>query len=994
VTGRSGAAELLASGKMTFASNPRVHDRFVAKLGSSAAATGFVSTSRSPPKKKASQSAGKIGGGGDAKYTPLEQQFIAIKEKNPDVLLIVECGYRCRFFGEDAEIASKVLHIACFPAHNFMNASIPTNRLHIHTKRLVEQGYKVGIVKQMETAAIKAASATKSAPFVRQLSAIYTKSTYIPEDVETFATVDKATITSPNYLMCLYEELTEENQENVRFSLLAVQLSTGDIVHDDFEDDFSREALETRIFHLQPAELVLQQTLTPQTSRLLNRLCPSDSGGSSRTLVETLDDYLWDYDSAASTVSEFYLPKGSPTDKESSGALRDIKFGTADQAAVLPPGVIVCLSMLIGRLEKCQLEAVLRLTTNFRHFSRASTMAVSGTTISNLELFHNQDNGEYKGSLYWLMNHTHTTFGARLLRKWIQQPLLEKRLIDERLDAVEELMETSAPCILLMRDVLKALPDLERGLVQCHYKRCSPQAFLSLLQSFKKVSKCAPPQEALEQQVRSSLLRSLLHHPDMCEDVDYFLNSMSIKAAQDSNKRKLFVGTTAVAKQFPDVVQYQTEIQDIKKKLNNHLVQLREDLGMPNLEYVTRSNAKFVLELTLAQAKKIPKDWILVGGTTKLGRYHTPKIASLMQKMALSKERLSIAAEQAWDSFLGEFKAKYGAFHEVMRKLAALDCLDSLASLAKNKSGYVRPNIANNAHQLEIISGRHPVVEAMMMDPFVPNSINMRGDALRCMILTGPNMGGKTSFIKQVALIVIMAQIGSFVPAEAASISPVDAIFTRMGASDNLERGQSTFFVELQETSSILQKATERSLVILDELGRGTSTHDGVAIAYATLDHIIRNIKCFTIFVTHYPLLAQLEQVHPKTVGNHHMAFMEHERGQKDDEPNTTITFLYKLTEGAAKKSYGLNVARLAELPSPVITTAARKSHELEERVKQKTDTVSQKLKSLFRLLSLLQSDGSEDSKKATFAEVCKISSDLRQAAASDEKNQVAKVSG
>lgn len=949
----AGGAEKLASGELVFASDPKVHAQFVKKLNAVGSALQ-TSPTKSPSKSRAAAAVGKSGGG--VKYTPLEQQFVAVKEKNPDVLLIVECGYRCRFFGEDAEIASKVLHIACFQAHNFMNASIPTNRLHIHTKRLVEQGYKVGLVKQTETAAIKAAGATKSGPFARELSAIYTKATYIPEDVETIATVG-GTASSPNYLMCLYEQLNEDNTDSVHFSILAIQLSTGDIVYDDFDDDFAREALETRILHLQPAELILQQTLTPQTTRLLNRLCPSEATlGINKTLVENLEDYLWDYDSAIGTAMEFYAV--SPSKRPS---LHGVKFGSGE---ALPNGVVICLSMMIGRLEKCQLEDVLRLTSNFRHFTRASTMSVSGITATNLEFFNNQDNGHYKGSLYWLMNHTQTAFGARLLRKWLQQPLLEKKFIDERLDAVAELMETSAPAIKLMLDVVKALPDLERGLVQCHYKRCSPQAFLSLLQSFKKVSKCAPPRAALEQQVKSTLLRSLLHYPDMCDDVDYFLNAMSTKAAQTGKKRKLFVDSD----QFPEVAKYHSEIENVKKKLHDHLAEVRDELNMPSLDYVTRSNAKYLIELTLAKAKSIPKDWVLVNGTTKLGRYQTPKIVGLMQKMALNKEKLTIAAEQAWDAFLGEFKAKYDVFHEVMRKLGALDCLDSLAALAKGRPGYVRPIICDDEHRkLEIVDGRHPVVEALMTDPFVPNAISMRSDAQRCMVLTGPNMGGKTSYIKQVALIVAMAQIGSFVPAESACLSPVDAIHTRMGASDNLERGQSTFYVELQETSSILQKATDRSLVILDELGRGTSTHDGVAIAYATLDHTIRNIRCFTIFVTHYPLLAQLEEVYPSVVGNYHMAFMEHEKERKEDDPSTTITFLYKLTEGAAKKSYGLNVARLAELPSEVIAVASKKSHELEESVKQKAErrnnTAVQKLKDLYRALSALKAteDGGGD---------------------------------
>jgi len=231
---------------------------------------------------------------------------------------------------------------------------------------------------------------------------------------------------------------------------------------------------------------------------------------------------------------------------------------------------------------------------------------------------------------------------------------------------------------------------------------------------------------------------------------------------------------------------------------------------------------------------------------------------------------------------------------------------------------------------IRIKEGRHPIVEALITEPFVTNSISMKDEAIKVMILTGPNMGGKTSYARQVALTIIMAQIGSFVPCTSALIFPVDAVFTRMGAHDNVLKGQSTFYVELQETSHILHNATPNSLVILDELGRGTSTHDGVAIAYATLWHLVAQIKCYTLFITHYPILATIEQSFPNIVTNCHMAYME------DEDSSERITFLYKLTAGLEKRSYGLNVARLANFPRDLLQRATQLSGQFTQHIKKR----------------------------------------------------------
>jgi DNA mismatch repair protein MSH3 len=290
------------------------------------------------------------------------------------------------------------------------------------------------------------------------------------------------------------------------------------------------------------------------------------------------------------------------------------------------------------------------------------------------------------------------------------------------------------------------------------------------------------------------------------------------------------------------------------------------------------------------------------------------------------KESLAAACDKAFKSFLHEISQEYQQFRDSINSLAILDCLFSLATIA-NQPGYIKPVFTEDT-VIDVREGRHPMVEQLLLDTYVPNSISLSPTSTRAMLITGPNMGGKSSFVRQTALISIMAQIGSYVPAESARLGLLDAVFTRMGAFDNMMAGESTFMVELSETSDILKAATARSLVILDELGRGTSTHDGVAIAHAVFDHVVREKRSLLLFVTHYPLLARFAEMYPGTVENTHMAFEE------SGEDGENVTFLYRVAKGVAHRSYGLNVARLAGLPGGVLQTAGVKSKELEEEMR------------------------------------------------------------
>lgn len=364
---------------------------------------------------------------------------------------------------------------------------------------------------------------------------------------------------------------------------------------------------------------------------------------------------------------------------------------------------------------------------------------------------------------------------------------------------------------------------------------------------------------------------------------------------------------------------------------------LKKESQLSYLKYSSVAGVSYQIEVNKRDLKKVPHDWIKLSQTKMVSRFRSPEVIRLVQELDKCKEELDLACDEAFKDFLAQVvgNGNYERFRMIVQALAELDCLMSLAATS-SQPHYVRAEYVDRPC-LEITQGRHPMVEQVLLDGYVANDSHLSADAERALIITGPNMGGKSSYVRQLALIAIMAQVGSYVPADRARLGTFDAVYTRMGAYDNIMSGESTFKVELKECADIMKNATERSLVILDEIGRGTGTMDGVAIAYAVLAHFIEDIKALTLFVTHYPSLAAFEHAFPGTVRNYHMGFIESKPDDNDDEAaatgNSEITFLYTLDPGIAHKSYGLNVARLAGIPDSILTSARVKSSELERLV-------------------------------------------------------------
>lgn len=879
------------------------------------------------------------------KLTPLELQVLDIKRKHMDTLLIVEVGYKFKFYGEDARKAAKELSIVCIPgkfrydehpseAHldRFASASIPVHRLSVHAKRLVTAGHKIGIVRQIETAALKKAGDNRNAPFVRKLTNVYTKGTYIDDvdGLDQAADAPTGGVAATGYLLCITESKANGwgTDEKVDIGILAVQPATGDVIYDNFEDGFMRVETETRILHIAPCEFLIVGELSKATEKLVQHLAGSSTAlFGDRIRVERVERSKTMAAESHSHVTQFYASKDMADDKATA---------LLDRVLSLSEPVTICLSAMITHMTEYGLQHVFDLTKYFSAFSAKSHMVLQGNTLNSLEIFHNQTDYAEKGSLFWTLDKTHTRFGQRLLRKWVGQPLLDRHRLDERLSAVEELSSSAqTPKVDKLHYLLRSIKsDLERNLLRIYYGKCTRPELLTALQTWQRIaSEYGFVKTSADANFDSPLINEAIASlPAINEIVVPFLDKINLEAARKDDKYAFFREDS----ETETISDHKLGIAVVESELEAHRKVAASKLSKATpVTYATVGGIEYLIEVPNTDLKKVPASWAKISGTKKLSRFHTPDVIRMLRELAQHKESLSAACDVAFLSMLSDVSQHYGPLRDSISALSRLDCLLSLASVAL-LPGYCKPEFSSET-EIQVVGGRHPMVEQIQTEGYIPNATSLSTTNKcdpRTLLITGPNMGGKSSYSRQVALISIMAQIGSYVPADSARLGILDSVYTRMGAFDSIFTAQSTFMVELSETAAILKSASPRSLVILDELGRGTSTHDGLAIAGAVLDWIVRETKCLCLFITHYQALSS----HARTFAegnelkNVHMKFT----AEKNSDGEEEITFLYEIGDGVAHRSYGLNVAKLARVPKAVIETAAVKSKELELDVKQK----------------------------------------------------------
>lgn len=865
------------------------------------------------------------------KRTPLDQQFIDLKAQYPDCILAIQVGYKYKFFGVDAGPVSKILNIMFIPGNltaddeshdKFAYCSIPDVRLHIHLQRLLTNGLKVAVVSQTESAVMREAESSKGL-FQREVTAIYTKATYIDEG-------------PGDYITCIL-------WNNSDHGAVTVHPCTGEIVVEDFsaKEPEALTDLQTYLHHLRPSEVLLIVQDVENVSIKISRLLKSMGG--MRVTHKPIGELPALSDTLSADMADYYTENHS-------------KITT------------LCIAQLSMYLRDFGLEQIFTVTSNVAQFSTKTYMNLAGNTLKALEVFQNSL-GTDKGTLLWHIDHTHTKMGRRMLQRWLGKPLVDAESIQNRLDAVEALMDYNYTVEVfegIIKKVGKDDSDWEKSLIKIHYaatgsqNRVTRKEVVRLLLQVQSVIKAVGDFEAsLEKSNMPSLLKQLFGKLlGMASDpiVTDLLSRVNINAVYrddlDEQRREFF---DIDAHPLQGILAEKSAISIIEGLLQDELEEIKKVIKKP-VEYLTVSKEPYLIAM---RGDSGPKDWHKISATKTVTRYRTPKVSKLYKELLLHQEKLMQQCDEAFGIYLLDIDSYYSYFSGMVKTIAEIDCLLSLKTTSSKNSGYVKP-VLSEEQKIEATKSRNPVIENFASNSYVANDINLSYDANRVLVITGPNMGGKSSYVKQVALLAIMTQVGCFLPCHAAVMGVFDTILVRMGAEDNILRGESTFMVEMLDCSSIIQNITEKSLVILDEIGRGTGTDDGIAIAYAIVNYLIEDARLpLTLFITHYPSLKVLEDTHPSVVANYHMGFME---VAKEDQEWPDVIFLYTLKRGVVSNLYGLNVARLAGIPTDIIVLA----HKVAETLKRDIERTE-----ICSIGSILRSNKANTAKVEELERVC-----------------------
>lgn len=804
-----------------------------------------------------------------SKLTPMMQQYLTVKQQYPDTILFFRLGDFYEMFFDDAELASKILEIA-LTARDGGEKRVPMCGVPYHAAdgyiaKLIERGYKVAICEQVEDPKL-AKGIVK-----REVIRVITPGTIIDEKILT----DKQN----NYLLALADTPQQ-------VGLAYVDISTGELYTTSFDRFSAQTAVMDEIARLSPAECLIHASLPTELQKAVEK-------------IQRVLSYAITHSNNKLTLEE----------AESILKNQFLNFNLEYENLKQNPGAIIAVAVLLNYLKDTQKNALQHLT-QVRFYQCTRFMAIDPQTRRNLELTVSIRSHERYGSLLYVLDKTETAMGGRKLKQWIEQPLLEKELIKLRLDAVEELVKE----IFLRSDLKKSLKDIydfERILAKLTYNTANARDLLALKQSLAALS----PIKGALLNAKTEGLRSL------AERLDVFPELVSLLDRAIDPDPPLSVKEGGIIKVGFD--QRVDELRGAAKNGKSWIAKLeaeeKERTGIKSLKIGYNKVFGYYIDVTKANLSLVPADYIRKQTLANSERYITPKLKELEDLVLNSQERLHTLEYEIFISLRDEVSKHISRIQKAAQIVAEIDVLVSFAECAV-KYNYIKPIITDEPI-LKLTGARHPVVEQLSTDNlFVPNDCLLDTDENQLAIITGPNMAGKSTYIRTVALIVIMAQMGSFVPADEAIIGLVDKVFARVGASDDLATGQSTFMVEMNEVANILQNASEKSLIILDEVGRGTSTLDGLSIAWSICEYLLENIHARTLFATHYHELIELESIFPGAV-NYSMAVKEY---QGD------VIFLRKVVPGGSDRSYGIHVAKLAGLPKKVLDRATQKLKELE----------------------------------------------------------------
>ena len=743
-----------------------------------------------------------------AALTPMMQQYMAIKEQYKDCILFYRLGDFYEMFYDDALTASRELEITltgknCGQEERAPMCGVPYHAVDVYLNKLVAKGYKVAICEQAED--------PKQAKGIvkREVIRIVTPGTNLSQQA-----LDEG---RNNYLMCL---VYDDNQ----FGLAITDISTGDFYTTEVA---TLKELYDEIHRFSPSEIICNDSFYMSGASL------DDFKDRLHVSVSTLDTWYMDEAVSVQKIKEHF--KVASLD---GLGLTDFPSGTLAVGALL---------LYLYETQKNTLDNLTKITP----YRSGGYMIIDSATNRNLELIETLREKQKKGSLLWVLDKTKTAMGARLMRNWIEQPLIEKKKITARQDAVEELYNDMITREEI-REYLNAVYDLERLVTRISYRTANPRDLIA----FKTSLGMIPPVKQLLSQAKSAELKEIDERMDCLEDI-YDLIEKSI---QDEPPIMIREGGMIKEGYNEDVDKFRLSRTEGKTWLAELEACEKEKTGIKNLRVRYNKVFGYYLEVTNSYKELVPEDWTRKQTLANAERYITPELKELEDMILGAEDKLAALEYDLYCEVRDSIGEQVVRIQETAKAIAHLDVLASLACVAQSND-YVRPSI-NTKGVIDIQGGRHPVVEKMNNNQmFIDNDTYLDNKNHRISIITGPNMAGKSTYMRQSALIVLMAQIGSFVPAKSANIGIVDRIFTRVGASDDLASGQSTFMVEMTEVANILRNATSRSLLILDEIGRGTSTFDGLSIAWAVVEHISnpKLLGAKTLFATHYHELTELE---------------------------------------------------------------------------------------------------------------------------------------
>ncbi len=768
----------------------------------------------------------------DMKLTPMMKQYLDIKRKFQDAILLFRLGDFYEAFFDDALVVSKVLNIVLTKRQDAPMAGIPYHALDNYLKKLVDSGYKVAICEQMED------PATAKGIVKREVTRVITPGTLIEDELLT---------TSNNYMASIYETKAGE------LYCVLTDTSTGDVIVKKFDnlEEFYDFAETHEI-----SQIICPESLYP---KLKDRI---------KIFIDRLDD--WYYTGTIDAIKEAY-------------GLATIEHFELGEAHYPLGATIKYLNYTLNKQAKLKAPRVL---------DESIYMVLDSSTIENLSLVP----GERGKNLFDVLNKTKTPMGARLLKWIILHPLKDRKAIEKRHDMVSAFFEDT----LLtneIREYLDGVYDLERIINRLQYDSAKPKDLISLKNTLEVIK---PLREALES--NENLINLVEELPDLSIVKEKIQNTLNDEIEGDLGEGKII--REGVSKELDE---YRELLYHSNEKLIEFEEMERIRTGIQKLKVGFNNVFGYYIEIPKGQTKKAPEDYTRLQTLVNAERYTNPKLKEFEQKILAAKERVEELEKLIFANLCDELKTYTEALRKTSETLAWIDIYTSFAYIAR-LYGYVRPVLSNG--EFEILQGRHPVVERFVNE-FVPNDTYMDAN-LRMYILTGPNMSGKSTYIRQIGLIALMSQIGSFVPANFAKIPVFDRIFTRMGARDDISTGKSTFLTEMSEVALILNKATEKSLVLLDEVGRGTSTFDGISIAWAISEYIYNEVQCKTVFATHFTELTELADMYPG-IKNLTIEVRETPDG---------VIFLHKVVEGVADRSYGIEVAAIAGLPHSIVERA------------------------------------------------------------------------